>query len=329
MRNNRIDCLRTIAILIMLAANSTPYLLDSSSPFIFRLICSLAAPVFIFLSGYTFAMNASKNNGLKSGLYILVSAIVVDCLAWGMPPFQTFDVLYLIAFGQIVLGILKKMPLVFSYVLLAFLILIPLFFQVEYRFHISDPSWCCWDAKVSRWLFDGWFPVLPWLSFPIVGSLTFWFKFPQKSKLLYRWLLILLLVLSVFLLFNDKINQPFREGYIELFYPASIPYLMVGFLFCFLLLFIIPETNTMKQNNLLNLLTLVGRHSLFVYLFHVFLISKLFTLLHYPKHLNNFFIVMIPFYLTVYLFTYILEYFLKKNLLNNVPVWIKKPLGLY
>lgn len=329
MRNNRIDYLRTIAILIMLTANSTPYLLDSSSPFIFRLICSLAAPVFIFLSGYTFAMNTAKNNGFKSGLYILISAIVVDCLAWGMPPFQTFDVLYVIALGQIVLGMIKKIPLFFAFTVMALIILTPFIFQIVYRFHLPDPNWCCWDLKVYRWLFDGWFPVFPWLSFPIAGYLAFRCKLAPRSKLLFQWLLIPLLVLAICFLFNDKINQPFREGYVEIFYPASLPYLMLGFLFCFLLLHVLPGVKAMTQNKFINFVVLLGRHSLFVYLLHVFIISRLFTLLKTPKHFGEVFLTLVPFYLIVYLLTYLLEYTLQKKLLGKVPTWIKKPLGLY
>ena len=329
MRSNQIDYIRTIAILIMLTANCTPYLLEPTSPFIFRLICSLAAPIFIFLSGYTFAIKSEKSNGFHSGLYILISAVIVDCLAWGMPPFQTFDVLYLIALGQITLELLKKIPLKFTFIAMVLLILTPLFFQIGYRFHMPNPNWCCWDFKVSRWLFDGWFPVFPWLAFPIAGYLAFRYKFPSKSKLLFGLLLIPFLILVIYLLYNDKINQPFRDGYIELFYPASITYLMLGFLICFLLLHIIPDAETRKNNNLINFILLVGRHSLFVYLIHAFIISRLFILLETTKYFSDIISILIPFYAVVYLFAYLLEHALQKKLLANVPTWIKKPLGLY
>ena len=43
-RLESIDFLRTIAIIIMLTANSAPYVLNATHPLWVRLICSLAAP---------------------------------------------------------------------------------------------------------------------------------------------------------------------------------------------------------------------------------------------------------------------------------------------
>lgn len=102
MRIAGIDVLRAIAVYIMLVANATPYLFPGVTNFAFRLICSCAAPIFIALSGYTFAIKPSRKKAVN-GFLLIISALLIDILAWNIPPFQTFDVLYVIGFGQIIL----------------------------------------------------------------------------------------------------------------------------------------------------------------------------------------------------------------------------------
>ena len=53
-RNQAIDLVRGMAIVVMLQANITPYVNHFEHPHIvLRLIYSMAAPIFIFLSGYS------------------------------------------------------------------------------------------------------------------------------------------------------------------------------------------------------------------------------------------------------------------------------------
>ena len=101
-----IDLLRTISIIIMIIANSSPYILVSPHSIWLRLISSLAAPLFIFLSGYSFFVSFNQNKNFyhkfSQALYILISAVFVDVFIWQIMPFQTFDVLYLISFALLI-----------------------------------------------------------------------------------------------------------------------------------------------------------------------------------------------------------------------------------
>jgi fucose 4-O-acetylase-like acetyltransferase len=64
-RNSNIDFARGLAILIMILANSAPYLLNISDvPFYLRFIFSAAAPIFIFLSGYSLNLSFQNNKSL-------------------------------------------------------------------------------------------------------------------------------------------------------------------------------------------------------------------------------------------------------------------------
>ena len=80
-----IDLLRTSAIFIMIIANASPYLVKGSISYEFRLFCSLAAPVFIFLSGFVLSVTikAGEKNWAKwrnAGYLIATGAFILFIL---------------------------------------------------------------------------------------------------------------------------------------------------------------------------------------------------------------------------------------------------------
>lgn len=326
MRNQHIDSMRSIAILIMLTANTTPYLLEPNTPFVFRAICSLAAPLFTFLSGYTFAMNGSRSNGFKSGLFVLLSAVIVDVFAWGIPPFQTFDVLYVIAFGQIALELLKRLPTAIPWGFSVLFMFTPTILHSVYRFELPDPNWHSVSFKAYRWAFDGWFPVFPWLSFPLLGYLSYRWKNATESVTWIPWVSAAACIGGVIWAYFDKSNQAFREGYVEIFYPANLAYLSLALGFCCWLLFGMTQA---LSSDRLRLLNLYGRHSMFVYIFHAFIIAQVISRLPTALGPLGIFAALISFYAVVYLFTFVLERLLQEKRLSKIPSWVKKPLGLY
>jgi uncharacterized membrane protein len=103
-RNKTIDSFRGMAIIIMIAANSWPYIYPyDNCPFLLRVLFSTAAPIFIFLSGYVYQFQNSlkgKRPLYKRPLQILLLAVLIDSLVWKIVPFVTFDVLYLIAISM-------------------------------------------------------------------------------------------------------------------------------------------------------------------------------------------------------------------------------------
>lgn len=326
MRNQHIDSMRSIAIIIMLTANTTPYLLEPNTPFWFRALCSLAAPLFTFLSGYTFAMNGTKSNGFKSALFVLLSAMIVDVFAWGIPPFQTFDVLYVIAFGQLALELLKRLPSPIILAVSLAIMLTPTLLQTVYRFELPDPNWDSVSYKAYRWAFDGWFPIFPWLSFPLLGLISCRWKSTSQSLPWVPWLSAIAFIVGATWAYFDKYSQAFREGYVEIFYPANLAYLSLALGFCLWLL--LGLTQPLSADGMKHL-NLYGRHSMFVYIFHAFLISQIISRLPEGLGFIGIFAVLISFYLVVYAFTLGLERLLVEKRLAKIPFWVKKPLGLY
>ena len=95
-RNRKIwiDELRTIAIVIMVFANSAAYFIPDEVNVHFRILSSLAAPMVIFLAGVSlsFSDGAPSKKFLIRGGYLLITAALIDLLAWKILPFETFDV---------------------------------------------------------------------------------------------------------------------------------------------------------------------------------------------------------------------------------------------
>ena len=61
-RNRSIDMIRGFAIVAMMAANLLGVVLADPAPFALRLVSSLAAPLFIILSGFMVSLTADRHN---------------------------------------------------------------------------------------------------------------------------------------------------------------------------------------------------------------------------------------------------------------------------
>ena len=342
-RLGSIDFMRTIALVIMIIANSCPYVLNTPHPVWLRFISSLAAPLFIFLSGYSFFISFKINKDYKhkylQAIYLLISAVILDVLAWKIFPFQTFDVLYLISFGLFINILIFHINWRIKLAIAIGCILISIILQniFGYRFINSDPMLNGINRtgfnldnvfQFKRFLLDGWFPVLPWLSLSIFGSII-----AEKTETIIRhikiWQLIssLLFVLFSFILFNHGIFQDEREGYLELFYPPGILYLLMAFSFI-LFLFALTYNLNFTNNPQLNHINLLGRNSLFVYLLHTCIIAWFFDKYLKPLPGFSFSLLMILFVLFCFLIAFLMEWLSDKGMFRFLPSGIKSIIGL-
>ena len=285
-RLSNIDFMRTTAIFIMIIANAAPYVMATPNPNSLRLICSLAAPLFIFLSGFSFYLSFTKNKNYKQkfwqGFYLMCTAVGIDWLIWGTLPFQAFDVLYLISIGIFVNILIFNFhvyaKLFIALACMAASILLQNIYG--YRFRIEDSTdnlrfsmdfLQSIQFQTQRLFVDGWFPIFPWISFAIIGCVV-----AEKMESILSILKIVLLtslllfILGTVLLFNTTTLQVERDGYLEFFYPASPVYLLIAFSFIFLLF---TSTAKFKLPKGLIFINVLGRNSLFVYIFHAAFIS--------------------------------------------------------
>jgi len=263
--------MRSIAIVIMISANAFPCAANFEPHFLLRLIMSLAAPLFIFLSGFTSTLSKDGRANLKTSLAILCSACFVDTIVWGIIPFYTFDVLYCIAVAGLINSLVQYSNLRL-YLLLGLTLMAYFFIHYFLQYHIEINELNLNETDMFRFsdiqnqgLINGWFPLFPWMAFAFLGR-YYGMNRSQIDALLLkiRPLFLLLLPITVFFTFNDA-QTPVRMGYIEIFYPPSFQYLLVAFIWIASLLSLKKEFSRVQSNSYF---LVIGKSSLLIYILH-------------------------------------------------------------
>ncbi|NBW29934.1 MAG: DUF1624 domain-containing protein [Flavobacteriales bacterium] len=315
-RNVKTDVIRGLALLLMFFAHSAPYIEDNSltSLTIFRIICSLSAPIFLFLVGFNLKKGCNLNN-LKKGLFILLSAVLIDLFIWNILPFYSFDVLYLIGFSIILFPLWLRLNKYLLFGLIVFLFTTTFIYQVNnlYEFSLNEISLSQLKqfstvALLKNLFFDGWFPLFPWFSIVIFGYLVK-NNIVQITKIIYIGISSFLL--GLFLIFYNKPTY-LRDFAIEIFYPFSFSYLLIAFGWI-IILFNIPLNYNSK---LLSPLSKLGKVSLFIYVFHLTLYHIFFSKLQ--NQTTNFYISNLVFIVLFFSVAYILESIKNKYKINNI-----------
>lgn len=331
-RIDTIDFLRGIAVIIMIFANSSPYLFDLKSFFTIRFLFSIAAPIFIFIAGFTSQMNFERGSPISYYriLQILTMAVVIDIVIWRSVPFYTFDVLYLIGISKLILKFLNKVNKP-KYILLFLCLIIGLSIFItmnfSYRYEISDIllNDFFYNYKIHdhsnplmRLLYDGWFPLLPWTIIAIIGSLSY--KLLGKILMKYSIYLIvtgvLLLAILHFKLYT--IQFPVREKYLEIFYPLTSSILIIPVAVFFIVLGIIKWKPSLN----IGFINLLGRYSLFAYVINALIDS----ILERNDFQNSTTILKLILLFLSFFILIVLVQFIDK--LKFKPAWQKIPKGV-
>ena len=296
MRNLGIDTTRGLAITVMILANATPYVFEEADiPMFLRFIFSLAAPTFIFLSGYSLQLTLDKGkipkNAFKRAFQVLFVGVLIDSMVWNIMPFQTFDVLYLISISLMILIGIRKWRNQNKWILLIIVILISILLPstFPYRFTELDhalniQSLTSWDIRSSliRFFYDGWFPLFPWIGLVILGSLAKQheeFIAKLKMPLFISGIVLLSTGLAIFVLLPELANSP-RDGYLELFYPVKNSYWLI-----FIGIAALVSSLTCFKSFYIPAISESGSMSLFLYLIHSVIISYVLTP-YFENHLN-------------------------------------------
>lgn len=269
-RDQSLDAVRGIAVCLMQAANLWPYL-HQSPPFWWRIPLSMAAPIFFFLAGY-FAVQQPKFPA-KNLLLALSVGILTDLLVWQTLPGFSVDVLYVLSAGILLVYSLKSVStfalggLAVGFLLL-YLLLTKNFPYQTAVFSTTGLVHLPTDFSIQNWLnqllVSGWFPILPWISIALVGA------FAQKQVEHRRWIGLGLICLGIILQKTHPHHFGFRRGYPELFYPVSVQFVSIA---AGVLLLLVEWTKRFPINS--SLLSLLGRHSLSIYLLHELMIVRI------------------------------------------------------
>ena len=318
MRLLSIDIIRGFAILIMIFANSYPYLYPFDyCPKLLRLLFSSAAPVFIFLSGVSLRLAQENGKEIKSlilrAFQILFFAIIIDILIWSISPFITMDVLYLISYSLLLTIFLISFSDKIKFIAAIVIVIFTIVTNNYYNFELNEIPLGRFFSINSLFLslhhvfIDGWFPVFPWTGFTILGYLICKNRLAISKYSNFMFLSGIAFILGFSLLYNLALvnSNPIRDGYTEIFYPVSIPFLFYVF-GLFLLITSLFNFN-LKGFSLIRLL---GKFSLPIYFIHIFLI-KLYIPFFFQsaEHFNGF--IFLSGIFTLYLIIFVCVFLIK------------------
>jgi uncharacterized membrane protein len=327
-----IDFLRSLAIIIMIYANSFPYAADFEPPRILRILMSLAAPLFIFLSGFTSTLKHSQpKTNISTAGTLALSACFLDLVIWEIIPLYTFDVLYCIATTLFINSIVKYTNQRQIVLIVFTLILYPaLHHSFSYSNEITELTLDETDSisipiAIKQATITGWFPLFPWMAFGFLGRL-YGMNREKIDPILYkvRPVLLICLPLAVLLGYRDSLS-PMRMGYIEVFYPPSVFYLLLAFLWIAVLL---SFKNRVAQLKPSNFFLTIGKSSLLIYMIHAAINHHIIE----PGNIRlNFAEYSILIALLLLLFHFIAtshQLFKKHKYYRSCPIFIRKIFGI-
>lgn len=345
-RDMPVDVLRGGAIALMVMANMAPALLQPPAPGWFRFLATLAAPVFVILSGMMVALSRSgKGRTLgyiaRRGGMVLLLAMFLDAAAGGIIPFTDMDVLYLIGISlpiaYLYLGLPEERR---RLVIPGILILTPVFQVIlgyspeVYLVLLSEASFAGISAVppallsvCTSFLVDGWFPVFPWLAFSLFGAelgCYRWGKNPRKSFRFSREGLAGLGLLAggglIWLL------QPgpgyMRMGYVELFYPPTVGFCLFMSGVLVLGLSVLDTAGSLRP---LGILRVLGECSLAIYVIHILVISWIIRPVHAVLPLPEYLVVFLGFLSALVALAFLLRHIRKTR--KNLPSLLRFFIG--
>ncbi len=342
-RLSTIDFVRGMAILTMLQANVAPYVDQLEHTHIsLRLLYSMAAPTFVFLSGYSacaFSKTPDTTSKVSCSTFfgfsvqrVWFAAVYVDIVAWQVYPVHSFDVLYVIGFGILTHGIFMRIDIKYQHVayVLWSIASLAVYYEAPYYFEIDDPSLVDVPVPKAKTFFyrsvlqlfvSGYFPWFPWLLIAWSGGYFARFKLlrAQDAPLWFSAVTVVVFVITLVLyLVNDgavngrKVN-PSRGGYQEIFYPVTLHF----FFFCqsctVLLIWVVDWIERKAQKHQRSIphmfpVVVLGRNSLFVYIWHSMFVPYFFTLTTVTTNKAGAYFLLV----SVMLFScYVREHFIK------------------
>ncbi len=274
-RIHTIDILRTIAILLMIQIHFVDYLGYWSDhdtllyAFVERLGV-LSAPIFTFLVGISLFISLSKyppevarRQTLRRGVAIFIIGLLHNLINWGADSIFDWDILTFIGSALIIVYFLHRITPTWMYLIIfGVIIFSPILREVfDYNHY--------WDFSASEyiynftfkdifmgWFLNGYFPIMPWIVFPItgytMGRAILGESAAEKQRKLARnygllgVLLALMGALSVLLSPQSSLSVYFSPVF---FYPASTIYLLImlgGNLIAFTGLWLLLDANEMS-----------------------------------------------------------------------------------
>lgn len=308
-RDDAIDILRGIAVVTMIGANLSAKALADPHPLWFRLLGSFAAPLFVLLAGMMIQKTHSgKNRGFRffamRGLMLVAGGVLIDVCFEGIYPFTSMDVLYLIGISLPLGFLCLRCPTSVRWGM-TFAIFAATPFLQHYLGYTEYPTEYYLRGKLvgeskaatirtnigNHVLIDGWFPLLPWFGFTLLGLNLAGWRWQQENTRSFGTIAVLglsTLFLSVGTALAFRFPGPLliRDGYSELFYPPTIGYLVMA---CGVILLLFWGADHLPRFRILHPIRVFGQTAFFTYLLHRAIIA--FAISDQPKAMSSFLLV--------------------------------------
>jgi uncharacterized membrane protein len=346
-RDRGIDILRGIAVFTMILSNVAGELLIAPHPFLLRIIGSLAAPLFVTIFAYMIAYSfVFKERNyiyiLKRMGIILTVAVLLDIFIWGVYPFLTLDILYLIALSTPIIHYSMKLPISYRLLLALGIIGLAPFLQDWFGYLKEAPDLHYYVNGelmfyeqltpvyiLLRTFIDGLFPLFPWVGIALLGTAVMEWREKERDfrKNLLIYVFSFLLLTTGIIMWDMEFRLEERGGYSEFFYPPTISYFL-----CYIGISLFLERIFVKERaffKYLQIFELLGKRSLLYYIFHFIMLGFIFVPIHKSIlrkfDLSEYCITAFGIIAICYLLGLLLERFSEK--LKNLPLFFKVIMG--
>ena len=297
-----LDILRGLAILLMVPVHFSDNLSPriASTAWLFDAVTylgSLPAPLFTFVSGLSFSLWARKLKAegrtersitfvaLKRGAFLFALGIAFNFCIWLPEETLNWDILTLLASAYFFLAFARYIPpMALGLIAGVIPLLAPAFRTVGDYTEYWDEGVFSYDYNFRDSIFgfisNGYFPLVPWLIFPIVGFIVGEIAFaPRRNPKLLLSLIALglgsLLLALALMIWGNKLPDTFGDNYGTGFseFPASTEFLFIMLGICFLAFAVLHRiydlrTPAVAPGFIRRIFGRFGEFSLTIYLIH-------------------------------------------------------------
>lgn len=296
MRYQSIDVLRTLAIFLMVLV----HFLENLSGVAWA-PAGLGAPMFGFLVGVSHQLwlngqlkrdktdEEIDRSTTRRGLFIFTLGILFNILVWLPADTFNWDVLTLIGTAFIVLRFVRNLPDIVPLSICVVLFVASPFLRIQSGYHeywlqgYFDPDWT-FSQILMGYLVNGYFPLFPWLIFPLLGSVVGKRIVPEDSEWKLTWSILKpitfigigMITISVLL----RLTRPYQTGtsFNQLLggwtmFPPSVEYMtgMIGVemvVFCLAIWWIDQKQKLSRYPRMLGFCQIMSRYSFSAYIIH-------------------------------------------------------------
>jgi demethylmenaquinone methyltransferase/2-methoxy-6-polyprenyl-1,4-benzoquinol methylase len=254
---------------------------------VIRMVSHLCAPGFFFVLGFGMVLASQRatsqqalvHSFFRRGFLLIGLQFFVENLLWYWPEWfgngsggalqseswLYCGVLYALGGSMIVAALLWRCSLPVFSALIITVTTSSCWLPAEL------PWWLGWlfNGTDSRWL-DVWYPIFPWAGVTLFGVVVARIGIQHSGRLSTQWLMrfvvggmVLLLLWVLFDTGQDVHTLSFYK------YPPSVPFLLATVSIVLALLVLFEKLRSLN----LSVLQLLGRHALFVYLLHLYLLG--------------------------------------------------------